>query len=87
MGSDRHFAKAGSRQQGQYALDGQPVAEGQSFHDAGMPIAHRAVIVRVGADETVEQGANRELKEEVGKLRDVVYRIADRLEVPVIRRD
>lgn len=47
---------------------------------------HHALRVKL-AEEYPSQTTFKELKEEVGKLRDVVYRIADRLEVPVIRRD
>lgn len=47
---------------------------------------HHALRVKL-AEEYPNHTTFRELKEEVGKLRDVVYRIADRLEVPVIRRD
>ena len=47
---------------------------------------HHALRVKL-AEEYPNHTTFRELKDEVGKLRDVVYRIADRLEVPVIRRD
>jgi hypothetical protein len=47
---------------------------------------HHALRLKL-AEEYPSHTTFRELKDEVGKLRDVVYRIADRLEVPVIRRD
>lgn len=47
---------------------------------------HHALRVKL-AEEYPNHAMHRETKEEISKLRDVVYRIADRLEVPVARRD
>lgn len=47
---------------------------------------HHALKVKV-AEEYPKHNALTELKDEIRDLRDVVYRIAMRLEVPVLRRD
>jgi hypothetical protein len=47
---------------------------------------HNMLKVKV-AEEYPKHNALAELKAEIRDLRDVVYRIANRLEVPVIRRD
>jgi hypothetical protein len=47
---------------------------------------HHALRVKI-AEEYPKNTALNEFKEEIRQLRDVVYRIAMRLEVPVIRRD
>lgn len=47
---------------------------------------HNALRVKV-AEEYPKHDALTELKNEIRDLRDVVYRIANRLEVPVLRRD
>lgn len=47
---------------------------------------HHTLKVKV-AEEYPKHNALTELKDEIRDLRDVVYRIAMRLEVPVLRRD
>lgn len=47
---------------------------------------HNALRVKV-AEEYPKHAALTDLKQEIRDLRDVVYRIAQKLEVPVIRRD
>lgn len=47
---------------------------------------HHALRVKV-AEDYPKNTALTELKDEIRDLRDVVYRIAMRLEVPVLRRD
>lgn len=47
---------------------------------------HHALRVKI-AEEYPKVTALTELKEEIRDLRDVVYRIAMRLEVPVLRRE
>lgn len=47
---------------------------------------HHSLRVKV-AEDYPRNAALTELKEEIRELRDVVYRIAMRLEVPVLRRE
>lgn len=47
---------------------------------------HHSLKVKV-AEEYPKHNALAELKDEIRDLRDVVYRIAMRLEVPVLRRE
>lgn len=47
---------------------------------------HHALRLKL-AEEYPNHTTFKELREEVRSLRDVVYQIANRLEVPVIRRD
>lgn len=47
---------------------------------------HHALRVKV-AEEYLKHTALKEVKDEIRDLRDVVYRIANRLEVPVLRRE
>lgn len=47
---------------------------------------HHALRIKL-AEEYPNHTTFRELKDEVSKLRDVLFRVADKLEVPVIRRD